>query len=46
MAKYLCYLRAAALATGCEVTITQDGTTFDLRQNKALGAKRLNQDVN
>jgi len=33
-------LRAAALATGCEVKITQQtGTTFDLRQNKALGEK-------
>ncbi|TFK75626.1 hypothetical protein BDN72DRAFT_885678 [Pluteus cervinus] len=28
---------AAATATGCQVTITQKGATYDLRQNKALG---------
>ncbi|KIM41419.1 hypothetical protein M413DRAFT_445430 [Hebeloma cylindrosporum] len=33
---------AAALATGCEVKITQEGTTFDLRQNKALGGEVAN----
>jgi len=31
-------LRAAALATGCQVSINYMwGSTFDLRQNKALG---------
>lgn len=30
--------RAAALATGCEVKIVlEEGSTFDLRQNAALG---------
>ncbi|KAF8960876.1 hypothetical protein BDZ97DRAFT_1921766 [Flammula alnicola] len=34
---------AAALATGCEVTITYEkGSTFDLRQNKALGGEVAN----
>lgn len=30
------YLRAAALATGCRVEITEGGSTFDLRQNNGL----------
>uniref|UniRef100_A0A8H7XUH5 Peptidase M20 domain-containing protein 2 n=1 Tax=Psilocybe cubensis TaxID=181762 RepID=A0A8H7XUH5_PSICU len=34
---------AAALATGCEVTVTlQEGSTFDLRQNAALGGEVAN----
>jgi amidohydrolase len=34
---------AAALATGCEVSITlEKGTTFDLRQNTALGGEVAN----
>ncbi|KAF9563860.1 hypothetical protein CPC08DRAFT_661451 [Agrocybe pediades] len=35
---------AAALATGCEVTITKEpgSSTYDLRQNKALGAEVAN----
>ena len=38
MCSSLC-LSAAALATGCEVTITKEpgSSTYDLRQNKALG---------
>jgi len=34
--------QAAALATGCEIKITRDGTSFDLRQNKALGGELAN----
>ncbi|PPQ77930.1 hypothetical protein CVT25_015405 [Psilocybe cyanescens] len=34
---------AAALATGCEVTVTlEKGSTFDLRQNTALGGEVAN----
>ena len=33
--------RAAGLATGCEVKISQAEGTFDLRQNKALGTSSL-----
>lgn len=32
---------AAALATGCEVKITIDTGTYDIRQNKALGKRNL-----
>lgn len=30
--------RAAALATGCRVEITEGGYTYDLRQNAGLGS--------
>ncbi|KAF8062299.1 hypothetical protein FPV67DRAFT_1421783 [Lyophyllum atratum] len=33
---------AAGLATGCEVKITIEGGTYDLRQNKALGGEVAN----
>lgn len=32
---------AAALATGCEVKITIETGTYDIRQNKALGNRNL-----
>jgi len=33
---------AAALATGCDIKITVDGSEFDLRQNKALAGEVAN----